>query len=514
MDPIHETSDESNDLVLDDVPESRLSGSSVATYSSLTSSETNSPMSYSEYSIDEDEQQSASPPHVGSRRLPRVRSTPTYANMHSIVDEDDYDSSDNTRFDANQLPDVFEDELEQESSPEATLKRRDRHDSGYVPDIGPKNFTKGPTRRQRYNSSSTRRTKVTYVSEFIERRSSLQSVPAGPDRDNHCIRSALKFITDPLNVLVIGPHDSGKTTLINSLLMSVTGDWSDRAPYGCGRRHNLAPVVLYENPEHHRRCRTRSDNHHSGRHPRKHYHFDPTWKRSADDPCGRVVMWDTRGFENIYSGEHQALLLRYILEGRLHPQNLQQALLLSDETCKKRYKNVVKDNQIDLILYVAAADEKPDLKLFRAIQKARGESKDEKIKKTPVLLAVTKMDLLSEAERSDFCKSVSYFHPESYALFDDGEFLYDDTIINDDIVWNDVHCYESKISPLVDETIQNTKDVVKDIKLLKLFKEIINLSLTPTGKKRTYSTSSRLINIAKNTGSKLFKTGRTRTISI
>ena len=92
-----------------------------------------------------------------------------------------------------------------------------------------------------------------------------------------------------------------------------------------------------------------------------------------------------------------------------------------------------------MILYVAAADEKPDLKLFRAIQKARGESKDEKIKsksllimitsnieiETPVLLAVTKMDLLSEAERSDFCKSVSYFHPESYALFDDGEFLYD-----------------------------------------------------------------------------------------
>ena len=35
------------------------------------------------------------------------------------------------------------------------------------------------------------------------------------------------------------------------------------------------------------------------------------------------------------------------------------------------------------------------------------------------------MDLLSEGERSDFCKSVSYFHPESYALFDDGEFLYD-----------------------------------------------------------------------------------------
>ena len=46
-------------------------------------------------------------------------------------------------------------------------------------------------------------------------------------------------------------------------------------------------------------------------------------------------------------------------------------------------------------------------------------------KGTPVLLAVTKMDLLSETEKSDFCNSVSYFHPESYALFDDGEFLYD-----------------------------------------------------------------------------------------
>ena len=98
--------------------------------------------------------------------------------------------------------------------------------------------------------------------------------------------SALKFITDPLNVLVIGPHDSGKTTLINSLLMSVTGDWSDRAPYGCGRKHNVAPVVLYENPEHHRRCRTRSDNHHSGRHPRKHYHFDPT----VSSQKGRIII--------------------------------------------------------------------------------------------------------------------------------------------------------------------------------------------------------------------------------
>ena len=43
-----------------------------------------------------------------------------------------------------------------------------------------------------------------------------------------------------------------------------------------------------------------------------------------------------------------------------------------------RYKNVVKDNQIDLILYVASAEERPDLKLFKALQKAKLDSKDEK----------------------------------------------------------------------------------------------------------------------------------------
>ena len=45
--------------------------------------------------MEDEDQQSPPVPLVGhhsQRRLPRVRSTPTYANMHSIVDEDDYDS--------------------------------------------------------------------------------------------------------------------------------------------------------------------------------------------------------------------------------------------------------------------------------------------------------------------------------------------------------------------------------------------------------------------------------------
>ena len=98
------------------------------------------------------------------------------------------------------------------------------------------------------------------------------------------------MVVDPLNVLVLGPHDSGKTTLINSLLMSVTGEWVDRAPYGTGRAHNLNPVVLYENPEHHRRHRTVSDANNGGYRPR-HRHFDPTVSKAA---CAFTIIKSTR----------------------------------------------------------------------------------------------------------------------------------------------------------------------------------------------------------------------------
>jgi len=293
--------------------------------------------------------------------------------------------------------------------------------------------------------------------------------------------------------------------------MSVTGEWSDRAQYGTGRTHNLAPVVLYENPEHHKRCRTISDN--SGRYHPRHQHFDPNWKRGHDDPCGRVVMWDTRGFHNIHDEHHQALLLRYILEGRLHPQNLSQALLLPDEVCKKRYKTVIKDNQIDLILYVAPADEEPNIKLFKAIIRAKEESKDEKSKKVPVFLAMTKFDLLSQPDQEMLEQNIFYYHPESYGFFGE-KFSADYSLINDDVIWRRIRCYESRINPIEDEVVPNTPDSARDVELLKLFKDVINYSLTPNGKRRCSSSSSKFLNLARNTGHKLMLKGRSRTISI
>mgnify|MGYP003330040317 CR=1 FL=1 len=42
----------------------------------------------------------------------------------------------------------------------------------------------------------------------------------------------------------------------------------------------------------------------------------------------------------------------------------------------------MKDSQIDMILYVAAADERPNVNLFKAIIRAKEESKDEKAMST------------------------------------------------------------------------------------------------------------------------------------
>ena len=110
------------------------------------------------------------------------------------------------------------------------------------------------------------------------------------------------------------------------------------------------------------------------------------------------------------------------------------------------YKNVVKDNQIDLILYVASAEERPDLKLFKALQKAKLDSKDEKarsklellknrtsvtnviLKQTldcPILLTMTKFDLLPASEQEELKQNIFFYHPESYALYDNGEFCPD-----------------------------------------------------------------------------------------
>lgn len=223
-------------------------------------------------------------------------------------------------------------------------------------------------------------------------------------------------------------------------------------------------------------------------------------------------MWDTRGFDTIHDEAHQALLLRYILEGRLHPSNLSQALLLPDEICKKRYRTPMKDSQIDMILYVAAADERPNVNLFKAIIRAKEESKDEKAMKCPIMLVMTKFDLLDDVEKAAVNDNIFFYHPSSYGFHGD-VFSPDFDLQDEEVLWKKVHCYESNLNPVIDRLEQNQPDEKKDEKLLKLFKDIIDYSLTPTGKRRCSSSSSKIFHLARNTGQKLLSR-RLRTISI
>ena len=94
--------------------------------------------------------------------------------------------------------------------------------------------------------------------------------------------SILFELKNPLNVLVLGPHDSGKTTVINSLLMAVRKQWTDRARYGHGGRHQFAPVLLYENPNHHRRHNGQSYHNHEWVFFRITYHRSSGYHRHSD----------------------------------------------------------------------------------------------------------------------------------------------------------------------------------------------------------------------------------------
>ena len=63
---------------------------------------------------------------------------------------------------------------------------------------------------------------------------------------------------------------------------------------------------------------------------------------------------------------------------------------------------------------------------------------------------------------------------------------------DEEVLWKKVHCYESNLNPVIDRLEQNQPDEKKDEKLLKLFKDIIDYSLTPTGKRRCSSSSSKI----------------------
>jgi len=202
------------------------------------------------------------------------------------------------------------------------------------------------------------------------------------DKSRRLIQSCLSHLDTNLNVLVLGGKNSGKSSLINSMNMSLTQEWKDVAKICPGRKHVIDECVMMRN----RKCN------------------------------GKVVFWDARGFDEVHEDEQIALILRYVLEGRIPSKCIPCVLLMSCELIKKRYHRVVEPHRrrIDLVLFVSDPTTTPCTRLLRLLQQAITSSKQTLINDVPVVSVVTKMDQLqSPAETAssfseyDFEQSIS-----------------------------------------------------------------------------------------------------------
>lgn len=124
--------------------------------------------------------------------------------------------------------------------------------------------------------------------------------------------------------------------------MALTQEWKDRAKYCPGRNHVIDECVMYHN------------------------------KKAG----GKVVFYDTRGFEDIHNDDHAVLILRYVLEGRIPAKCIPCVLLMSKETIKKRYHKIIEGHRrIDLVLNVAALNQEPQTRLMNLVDQAIRASK-------------------------------------------------------------------------------------------------------------------------------------------
>lgn len=182
------------------------------------------------------------------------------------------------------------------------------------------------------------------------------------DKSRRLIQSCLSHLDTNLNVLVLGGKNSGKSSLINSMHMSLTQEWKDVAKICPGRKHVIDECVMMRN----RKCN------------------------------GKVVFWDARGFDEVHEDEQIALILRYVLEGRIPSKCIPCVLLMSCELIKKRYHRVVEPHRrrIDLVLFVSDPTQSPCTRLLRLLQQAITSSKQTLINDVPVVSVVTKMDQL------------------------------------------------------------------------------------------------------------------------
>lgn len=130
-----------------------------------------------------------------------------------------------------------------------------------------------------------------------------------------CIKRQFPELQGDHDVLVIGAHDVGKSSLINSLWLSMTGETEERSP-PVGKPYNFAAVPIYR---------------------RKATYSAQSGIRLNG---GSLQFWDTRGFQKIHKVSTLATLFRFILEGRMPPSYFHQALMLEESKVIKNCRRI------------------------------------------------------------------------------------------------------------------------------------------------------------------------------
>jgi len=198
------------------------------------------------------------------------------------------------------------------------------------------------------------------------------------DKSRTIIQNCLSHLDTNLNVLVLGGKDAGKSSLINSMNMSLTKEWKDVAKLCPGRKHVIDECVLLRN-------------------------------RKIN---GKVTFWDARGFDEVHDDEQIALIIRYVLEGRIPSKCIPCVLLMSVELIKKRYHRVVEPHRrrIDLVLFVSDPTTTPCTRLLKLLQQAITSSKQTFINDVPVVSVVTKMDKLAPGDSARSFSEYDFEH--------------------------------------------------------------------------------------------------------
>jgi len=222
-----------------------------------------------------------------------------------------------------------------------------------------------------------------------------------PDRTEYkrvqtSVNNHLQRLQQPLNILVIGNSESGKTSLIDALESVVSGKRSKRQttdeglPLDEGRRYKLTERIVYQNKNV----------------PTQNYdNFSIAYDNQVNScKIPGVAFWDTRGLETIGNFDHASNIVRMVLEGRIEPHQFQLALMFRavpskasklEEDGKKRLHNVFKDTtrRFHAIILCCDSTKDPPIRLAEILFDALHKSALYSVNRIPILTVLTHCDV-------------------------------------------------------------------------------------------------------------------------